>query len=154
MSYLHTNLFLFVVAVFTMYMLITGLRYLRITARGGAKTIDWCLTAAMLVFGLVFVWQGVTSLMGGNSFGYVMLTFGAISLLFAYQDVRNFQGRNPIKNFGLTTHLQRMVGSYVASVTAFLVTNFQFGSPVVLWLAPTAVLVPLIVVWSRKWKRV
>lgn len=44
-----------------------------------------------------------------------------------------------------------MVGSYIASVTAFLVVNIEFLPPVLIWLAPTAVLVPLILVWTRRW---
>lgn len=151
MCYLHPNYFLFVIAVFTAYMLITGLRYLRHVGPFGPSALDWGLTTTMLVFGLAFLGLGAQRLLEGSSFGWVLATFGAISLQFVWQDVRNFRGKSPIRNFGLTTHLQRMVGSYIASVTAFLVVNIEFLPPVLIWLAPTAVLVPLILVWTRRW---
>jgi hypothetical protein len=47
-----------------------------------------------------------------------------------------------------------MLGSYIASVTAFLVVNNTILPPMIAWLLPTAAVTPLIVTWSRKHKKV
>jgi hypothetical protein len=46
-----------------------------------------------------------------------------------------------------------MVGAYIATVSAFSVVNFTFLPPMVRWLWPTAVGVPLIFIWIRSYRR-
>jgi hypothetical protein len=43
-----------------------------------------------------------------------------------------------------------MMGATIAVITAFLVVNVRFDPGWVVWLAPTVVLTPLIIVWSRR----
>jgi hypothetical protein len=45
-----------------------------------------------------------------------------------------------------------MIGAYIASITAFLVVNIDFVPGAILWLLPTFLMVPLIIVWSNKYK--
>jgi uncharacterized membrane protein len=150
MSYLHSNYFLFIIGVFTAFMLLSGKRYM--VNKGKPEWQDWLLTSVMLVFAVAFIGFGIYHFIKGNSFGSVFLVFGSLSLLFVQQDWTNFRGRSVIANFYLTTHLQRMAGSYIASVTAFLVVNNTILPSVVAWLIPTAAVVPLIIRWSRKYK--
>jgi uncharacterized membrane protein len=44
MSYLHPNLFLFIIGVFTSYMLLTGKRYLNMKSAADFGTLDWVYT--------------------------------------------------------------------------------------------------------------
>jgi len=69
-----------------------------------------------------------------------------------YQDFRNYKSQNSIKNFWLLVHIQRMIGSYIAAATAFLVVNNTILPGIVAWLLPTVILVPLIFKWSNKYK--
>jgi hypothetical protein len=46
-----------------------------------------------------------------------------------------------------------MLGSYIATVSAFSVVNFAFLPPAVRWLWPTAIGTPLITVWITYYKR-
>jgi uncharacterized membrane protein len=151
MSYLHTNLFLFIIGIFTTYMLLTGVRYLA-KKSAPATLIDHLLTVLMLVFGLAFMYLGIVNIINGNSFGTVFLVFGLISLLFVYQDRKNFTGQARFKNYWLTTHLTRMIGAYIASATAFIVVNNTILPNIVAWLLPTVILTPLIVKWIRQYK--
>jgi uncharacterized membrane protein len=151
MAYLHTNYFLFIIGVFTAYMLLSGKRSLRKKQASDVAVADWILTVVMLLFGLGFITLGAILLLQSNLFGIVLVVFGSISLVFVYQDFVNFRGQSKLKNFGLTTHLQRMIGSYIASVTAFLVVNNTILPGFIAWLIPTVVLVPLILRWSRKY---
>ncbi len=152
MSYLHPNYFLFIIGIFTSYMLLTGKRYLTKKSETDIKTTDWLFSAIMLVFGFGFVFFGLYNIFYSNLFGVVFLVFGGISLFFVYQDFINYKGKSSVKNYGLTTHIQRMVGSYIASVTAFLVVNNTMLPAVFAWLFPLVCFVPLIVIWSKKYK--
>jgi uncharacterized membrane protein len=151
MSYLHSDYFLFIVGVFTIYMLLTGRRFLKIKEISDVKKIDWILTIIMLVFGIAFIVFGSYKLLNNNYFGIVLIVFGIISCLFVWRDKNNFIGKSRYKNFWLVTHIQRMVGSYIATVTAFLVVNNKILPDVVAWLLPTFLLVPLIIKWVIKY---
>lgn len=155
MSLLHNNIFLFIVAVFSIYMASTGQRYLSLKGllKGEkAKTIDWILSSTMLAFGIGFIAFGSYVLFKGTNFGIVLLVFGGISISMVLKDFKNYKGKNSIKNFWLLVHIQRMVGSYIAASTAFLVVNNTILPGVVAWLLPTIILTPLIFKWSNKYK--
>jgi uncharacterized membrane protein len=150
MCYLHPNYFLFIISVFTAYMLLTGKRYLTHKTLNSITIYDWSLTVIMALFGSAFIVFGLINLFNGNTFGIVFLVFGLISLLFVRQDWINFKGKSTIRNFFLTKNIQRMMGSYIVSVTAFLVVNNEILPPVFVWLLPTVVIAPLITIWTRK----
>ena len=154
MSILHNNIFLLIVAVFSFYMVCTGQRILslkNLIKNQKPKPIDYGLTFGMLLFGTGFIVYGIYLVLHQNYFGTVMLVFGAISISFVRTDLRLYQGIAQHKNYWLLVHLQRMIGAYIASVTAFIVTVNQFGFGIVAWLLPTVILVPLIVKWSRQY---
>jgi uncharacterized membrane protein len=151
MSYLHSDYFLFIIGVFTSYMLLTGRRYLKKKEISDVETTDWVLTFVMLFFGIAFITFGIYKLINHDSFGTVLLVFGGISCLFVWRDKRNFEGKSRYKNYWLVTHIQRMVGSFIATVTAFLVVNNKILPDIVAWLLPTFLLVPLIVKWVIKY---
>jgi uncharacterized membrane protein len=155
MSVLHTNQFLLIIAVFSIYMVSTGQRFLslkQLINRQKPKLIDWILSTTMLLFGIGFILFGIYLLLNQNYFGTVLLVFGLISILMVLQDFRYYQGKISINNFWLLVHIQRMVGSYIAASTAFLVVNNTFLPGIVAWLFPTVILTPLIFKWSRKYK--
>jgi uncharacterized membrane protein len=152
MTCIHSNKFLFIVGVFTAYMVLTGKRYVRKKATSDVQIIDWLLTISMSIFGAAFLVFGVYNIMISNYFGIVLAVFGCISFIFVYQDYQNFTGKSRVRNFWMITHLQRMIGSYIAAVTAFLVVNNTILPGVVAWLLPTLLLVPLIIKWSRQYE--
>ena len=161
LSTMHENYFLFIVGVFTFYMAATGDRYLSLKGLNSGqkpKQIDWLLTIAMLLFGLAFIVFGIYHLTRSNTFGIVFMVFGFIGLSMVAADIKNYKGRSEIANYWLTAHLQRMIGAYIAALTAFLVVNSKHFNDIVpgyvIWLLPTVILVPLIVKWSREYERV
>ena len=159
LSVLHPNYFLFMVGVFTVYMVGTGNRYLNLkllNKNKKPKIIDWTLTIMMSSAGLLFIVLGTLNLLKSNLFGLVFLTFGFLGLLFVRNDIKNYRGKADILNFWLTSHIQRMVGAFIASSTAFLVVNAkympEFIPIIVYWLLPTVILTPLIIKWTKKYK--
>jgi uncharacterized membrane protein len=155
MSIIHPNIFLLIIGVWTTYMLVTGKRYLQIKTTSDFRTSDMVISIGMTIFGLGMPSLGIYLWMHGNGIGIVAGVFGVIILGMVWQDFSNYRGRSRFTNFGLLTHIQRMVGSYIGSVTAFMVVNNSEVLPdVVAWLLPTLVLTPLLVIWSRKWRRI
>ena len=156
LAYLRPNFFLFMVGVFTLYMVTSGQRYLlhKRQDRLTSKHIEWTITILMLLAGLLFVGIGILTIIKSNFFGLVFVTFGALGLLFVRQDFKNYNGKTTIKNHWLIGHLQRMTGGFIAALTAFLVVNAKYFPDqipsFVYWLLPTIILTPLIIKWSRK----
>jgi len=158
LSYLTPNYFLFMVGIFTLYMVVSGQRFLmhKEIETKGTNVVDWAISLIMLLSGLLFIGLGTWSIVKSNLFGLVFLTFGSLGLLFVWQDFLYFNKISSLKNYWLVGHLQRMTGAFIASLTAFLVVNAQYFPDFIpgffYWLLPTFVLTPLIINWSRKYQ--
>lgn len=159
LSVIHPNYFLFIVGVFTLYLVGTGYRYIYFKMRNNdakPKSLDYLITYTMLITGALFSIFGIWNIIYSNFFGIVFLMFGGISLGFVRADLKNYKGTSNVKNFWLTAHLQRMTGAFIAALTAFLVVNAKYFPDFIplafFWMLPTAILVPFIVKWSRKYK--
>ncbi len=159
LSIFHPNYFLFMVGAFTIYLVGTGNRYIYLKMLGSDQrptVLDWAITVGMLLAALLFIGLGVKHLLAHNNFGIVFIVFGVLGLRLVNTDFGNYRGKLKAKNYWLLVHLQRMTGAYIAAITAFLVVNAKY-SPVALpsamvWLLPTIILIPLIIVWTKKYK--
>jgi len=155
MSLIHRNDFLLIVAVFSIYMVATGQRFLslkQLHKEQKPKAIDWILTYTMLVFAFLFITYGSYLLINKVNFGIVLLVFGVVSCLMAIKDIKVYKGNIKEKNYWLLLHIQRMVGSYIAALTAFIVVNNHFLPGIVGWLLPTVIFTPLIVKWTKQYR--
>mgnify|MGYP003425066056 CR=1 FL=1 len=155
MSLIHRNDFLLIVAVFSIYMVATGQRFLslkQLHKEQKPKTIDWILTYTMLVFAFLFITYGSYLLINKVNFGIVLLVFGVVRRLMAIKDTKVYNGNIKEKNYWLLLHIQRMVGSYIAALTAFIVVNNHFLPGIVGWLLPTVIFTPLIVKWTKQYR--
>ena len=81
MSYLKSNTFLFIVGVFTSYMLLSGRRSLQKKQASDVHVADWALTITMLLFGLSFIVFGTALLIQSNVLGRYWLPL-AVSALY------------------------------------------------------------------------
>ena len=155
MTLIHENLFLLIIGVFTIYMVSTGQRFLSLKSISNEtqpQKIDWILSLTMLIFGFGFIIYGLYYLVNSDSFGSVLIVFGIISTIMSLQDFKTYQGKSKIKNIWLLVHLQRMIGAYIAAITAFLVVNNSYLPSILAWLLPSVIIVPFIILWSRKHK--
>jgi uncharacterized membrane protein len=157
----HKNLFLFLVGIFTIYMICTGYRFLSLdNLHKGQKPeiVDWMLTIGMGLFGTAFLLIGIAQLsglwilVGERSFGIVMVVFASISILMVRQDINSYMGKVRYRNHWILIHLSRMLGANIAAFTAFLVVNNKLLPGIVAWLLPTVIGVPLIFYWTNKQK--
>ena len=159
LSIMHPNYFLFMIGVFTIYLVGTGNRYLylkKLVSGQRPIILDWALSIGMLAAGILFIGLGIRHLMAENSFGFAFIVFGGLGVRFVRTDFKNYKGMPKESNYWLLAHLQRTTGGYVAAITAFLVVNAKYSPvvlpPVLFWLLPTVILTPLIIAWSKKHK--
>ncbi|MEY4728977.1 MAG: hypothetical protein RL020_135, partial [Pseudomonadota bacterium] len=148
---LGSQLFLMLIAVFSFYLAFSGYRAVKIK-NGRAEKIDWFVAGSALIAGKSLVVLGALNLYRGESFGYVTLALGAGCAVSAARDL--FRYARPVvdKQAWLINHLSKMLGAYIATVTAVSAVNFHFLPPVWRWLWPTIIIAPFIFMWVRKYR--
>jgi uncharacterized membrane protein len=142
--------FLLLVAVFSGYFAFSGYRAVGRKRPGDDPArVDWAVAAVTAVACLALGGWGVSLVAGGDTFGVVMVVFGGIGAALGTADLRAYQ--TAAERPWLPNHLSRMVGAYIATVTAVSVVNLTMVPEVVAWLWPTAVGVPLIWYWQAEY---
>lgn len=149
MSILKPNAFLFLIAIFSFYLAASGWRLAKNRA-GTPEPIDWATAGIMAITSLAMVLYGLYWLIGGETMGITIIVFGVIGAGFSLADIRTFRAGGLKGKERIAAHLQRMMGATIATLTAFIVTNFYIEPIFILWLAPTAIITPIITWWSRK----
>lgn len=146
----RNNLFLLLIALFSFYLAVAGWRYARNRA-GTPRPIDWISAGTMCVVALAMaVWALTVFVRGGSGTAVVMLVFAGIGGALGGFDLRTLRSGGVRGSERIALHLTMMLSGTIATVTAFVVTNVRFGSAIVVWLAPTVVITPVIVIWNRK----
>lgn len=155
LSVINPNAFLFLIGIWTLYLVGTGYHYITAHRPQGRWRRSWprMLAAVMFTSALVFLVWGIRLLIAQRGFGLVMVVFGGLALVFLWADWGRF--RSPAVGRAATRlHLQRMCGAYMAAATAFLVVNagrLDLAVPgFIFWLLPTVLVTPLIIAWSGR----
>jgi hypothetical protein len=155
MAIIKVNYFLFVVGVFSIYLTFTGYRSIKIM-KGDRKEglIDGLGMALSAILMIAITYQFLaTTVFNPTGFSMIILIFDGILIKLLLEDLKIFNKNKPLsKNQWLIRHISRMVPAYIATVTAFLVVNVSYQYPIVIWLAPTLLFVPVIVYNTRKYK--
>jgi hypothetical protein len=136
------NYFLFIVAVFSAYLVSSGYRILylkKLDKTQKPAIIDWGITVTMFVFSLSFIIWGSLLSLKGNSFSIVFFTFGAISFWLVLLDRKLYLAKNLEKNYWLYMHITKMIAGIIAAFTAFLVVNVQMQPGFIVWVAPSII---------------
>ncbi len=157
MAFWKSNPFLLGTAVFTLYMVYTGKRMVkrkRNEARWKVRLDDVVLGGGFLGGGFLLA-EGIPSLLvHGLGMNIVAIVFGAVTLVFAGRDLSiRLKGKQYNYKDNLLLHIGRMGGSYIATFTAFLVTNVRIEPGWILWLAPSAAGSILIAMAIGKWRK-
>jgi len=127
MAQIKPNPFLFIIGVFTIYLVGTADRYIKLK-QNKPLLIDWVYTLGMFVFGSIFIIWGIITLTKSDGMGAVMLVFGSIGLYNVYLNFNNYKGEEIHRNYRLFIHIGRMVGGFTVTVTAVLVVNAQYNT--------------------------
>ena len=109
--------------------------------------------ARALAFALIG--GGLAAFAYGASTGMVlMIPFAVLCVWFGVQHTRAFAAPPLARRARVAAHLGNVLGSCIAGWTAFLVVTSNGRiplPPLVIWLAPTVVFTPMIVLWGRAW---
>ena len=146
----HYNPFLFLIGLFTIYMVLVGNRTLRVKSRKAvvSKT-DWGITLSMAVIALLMIVSGVLEVFGNK---ILFVFFGILGLALCFQDYRFLKNPFRTKTAWLTQHIGIITGAYIASVTAFLVAGMRIPGLWV-WILPSIIGNTFIVYYIIKVKK-
>lgn len=151
-------LFLFFIAIFTYYATIIAYRALRLkNLHNGQKPakIDWIveIIAGMTFIGLVIF--AIYFYVQNQSLNAIIpLTFGLMGLIGVVRNTRRLLSKPKETLYWLKLHIGNMLGSYIGAITAFVVNQSQHIAlpPIVLWLGPTLIITPIIILETKKIK--
>jgi uncharacterized membrane protein len=159
--------FLAMVSVFSFYAAFAAYRvlYLKGMYKGKRpKAIDWAaaivtVLSSLLLFLMGFLRPEMMHVglvrIAGHTVSIVSVVFGAIGMRMGLRSIQGFIKPSQEKMFWWFGHMQGMIGSYIAAMTAFSAVNLShwFGAAWWVWLWPTMVGVPAIALWTAYYKK-
>ncbi len=152
MTILKPNPFLWMIAGFSTYMTLSGYAYLKYPkGQEIPRKSLWSpiLGLIILVTGLILFLEQAHSQMLP-----VAITFALIFGSMLFTDSKRILKKMPLDyTIIMHTHIGRMVGSYIATLTAFLLINIQTDPAWIIWLGPTAVLTPVIIYFQKRYTK-
>ncbi|MCC5969006.1 MAG: hypothetical protein JJU15_03585 [Pararhodobacter sp.] len=144
------NLFLFLIGIFSFYLVFTGWRA-GLLRDGRPRLPDHLAGTAMaLTGGAMLVMGAIRLFAAGGAQPVILLVFGSIGLTLALSDWRDWRQGAIIGKARIARHLTRMLAGTIATITAAVVVNLSFLPPLVVWLGPTVLITPLIMWWNTR----
>jgi len=151
------NIFLLLIAIFSFYLSFTGYRVLarkRPDQGQKAAALDWSVAIFTAFTSAIMLGLGLFNPdTGALRFNPLFIIFGVLGAFTAGDDMHKFVRPPKEKYAWFLDHMSGMVASYIAAVSAFSVVNFSFLPPLVRWLWPTAIGVPLLAIWVRSYRK-
>ena len=157
LAILGADVFLLLIAFFSMYLVFAGWRFARNRSRR-PQPVDWAAVGIMGLTGLAMWGYAVALALGGDGQWVTMLVFGGIAVALSVADGLYFrQGRSrerrPAPYLRVQRHLTNMMAGTIATVTAVMVVNVSLNPVWLPWILPTVVITPLIVWWNVRTAR-
>ncbi len=143
-AYYKDNVFLLLIAIFSLYLVSTGYRMTR-RKKGNHHWIDIAISLTMAIASIYMI----------STKNIIVVVFGSIGLLNSYVDIKGmfFPAKEKSKLGWLYGHLGKMSGSYISAVTAFLLNNITTDFPLLIWFGPTVIGAVFITYWIIFYKR-
>ena len=149
MSIINSNIFLFLIAVFSFYLAFAGMRFAR-NRKGIATTLDWIAVSLMILSGLGMLILAAIYFTDDNSQYIVLLVFGFLAVFLGYGDYISHKNKTATGKERVAKHLTNMMAGTIAVITAVLVVNPPSDPEWIWWLLPTVLIVPAIFWWNNK----
>lgn len=151
-------LFLALVAVFSFYAAFSGYRVTKLKSLakyGSAQPVDWIAAGITFCSSAALAGLALFKPTAVQNMGIVAVVFGILGMRLAVEQMITFVWKPKEKMFWWYGHLSNMIGSYIAAWTAFSVTTLAlyFERSFFMWLWPTAIGVPAIVLTTIYYKR-
>ena len=149
MSIASSDIFLFLIAIFSFYLAFAGMRFAR--NRNGVPTrSDWLAVFSMILSGIGMWILAAFYLANENSQSIVLIVFGFLAISIGYTDYKSHKDESATGKPRIAKHLTNMLGGTIAVVTAVLVVNPPFDPEWVWWVLPTTAITPIIFWWNKK----
>ena len=149
MSIASSNIFLFLIAIFSFYLAYAGMRFAG-NRTGTVNLFDRVAIGLMVLSGVVMWILAIFYFMNSNS-QYITLTIsGFIAISLGYTNFASCRNKSAIGKQRIARHLTNMLAGTIAVITAVLVTNVYIDPVFILWILPTIIITPIIISWNRK----
>ena len=148
LALIRPNTFLLLIAILSFYFALAGWRYAT-HRRGSPRPLDWVSAGVIALAAGIMIMFGVFLLSRRNTNGITMIILGGIGAALSIADLRTLQQGGAKGPERIAQHLTMMLAGTIATITAFVVTNVTVQPAFIVWLAPTVVITPIIIVWNR-----
>ena len=147
----HENLFLFLIGLFTIYLVISGNRALtfRLKSKIQADSTDKSISGIMLFLSIIMIMIGIYCVLNSLNNGILFAFFGSFGFYMTIKDFIFFKHFHGLKNNWIIKHIGKMVGALIASITAFIVAGLGIGN-LIAWITPSIIGTLYIIYWNRK----
>ena len=149
MSIINSNVFLFLIAIFSFYLAFSGMRFAR-NRKGIPARIDLIAVNFMFLSGAGMWILAIIFFINNDSQFITLIVFGFLALSLGYGDFRTFKNETAKGKERIAKHLTNMMGGTIAVVTAVLVVNPPTDLEWVWWILPTILITPVITWWNKK----
>jgi uncharacterized membrane protein len=145
----HQNIFLFLIGLFTIYLVISGNRASSFKYKSEADFIDKLISGSMLFFSVVMISIGLYCQLNAIENGILFTFFGGFGLFMTTKDFIFYKNASEFNKKWLSKHIGKMVGALIASITAFIVAGMGIGN-IISWMMPSILGTIYIIYWNRK----
>lgn len=149
----HESLFLFLISLFTVYLVLIGRRALTFKSpkKPKAEFIDLSISMSMLIFSLFMIAYGLYGLFNQVPDNLLYIIFGGLGLFLTIKNFIFYNNFKEQKIAWLLTHLTHMIAGLIASVTAFIVAGLKIWT-ITAWVLPSVIGTVYIIYWRLKIK--
>lgn len=152
LAFIFKNLFLILIAIFSYYLAFTGRRFAQ-NRSGIATSVDWFVIIVMILTSITMLTIGCFHYASGSYESITLMIFGMIGLISSIGDFISYRKNQISGRVRIVKHLTAMLGAFIAALTAFSVTNLYISPPLILWLGPTIIMLPVIFYWQHRVKK-
>jgi uncharacterized membrane protein len=157
MALFRPVLFLALVAIFSFYLAFTGYRVVKLKnpARASAQPVDWIVTGACFLSSAALALLAIFRPALVQHMGIVAILFGALGIRLSGMHLIDLVRKPADRMNWLYLHFQHFIASYIAAWTAFSTVTLPqlVGHTIWLWIWPSAIGVPAIVLTTAYYKR-
>ena len=122
MSIASSNVFLFLIAIFSFYLAYAGMRFAR-NRTGTANFFDWAAIGLMVLSGVIMLFLATKYFMDSNSQYITLTVFGFIAISLGYADFKSYRNKSAIGKQRIARHLTNMLAGTIAVITAIVTAS-------------------------------
>ena len=149
LALLKNNVFLFLIALFSFYLVFSGFRFAR-NKSGVPHVQDWIAVTTILLSSVGMTASSFMFYRQGDAQWITLIVFSLIAGGLGISDSVILRNRNATGKNRIARHLTNMLAGTIATVTAVLMVNVATNPAWIAWLTPTVVITPVIFYWNKR----